>query len=997
MKMFASLRLQHAIAVSLLAITLVCDSSWSAEPEVDAKDLPRLKPTPIADALKTFTVKKGFHLELVAGEPLVVSPVALSFDENGRMYVVEMIDYSERRDERLGRIRLLEDTNGDGIYDKSTVFATDLPWPTGVICYDGGILVIATPEIIYLKDTKGTGKADVRKVVFTGVGPTTGRLNVQGMANCLTWGLDNRIHGAAGPNGAEVHFPLSPGTPPLTLRGRDFSFDPKTLAMTAESGGGQYGMGFDNQGRKFVCSNSAHIRAVMYEARYANRNTFHTLPAPAVDIPADGPAAEVYRTSPDEAWRVIRTKWRVTGVVPGMIEGGGRPSGYFTGATGLTMYRGNAWPEDMRGDAFIGDAGSNLVHRKKVRSADGVTLIAERPADEQKSEFVASKDNWFRPVLFANAPDGSLHVIDMYREVIEHPWSLPANIKKHIDLNSGNDRGRIYRIVPDGFKQPTLPSLGKATTAELVASLAHPNGWHRDTAARLLYERSDSSAILELDKLLKTSPSWLGRMHALYALDTLKALGPSQLLAGLSDGNSWVRKHAVRLAEPLIRPTQPDATILQKLTSLAADPAPEVRYQLAFTLGETTHPSRLPALAEIARRDGNILWTREAILSSIGPDALALFTTSSEDAAMRSSKTGRDFLSQLARIIGAKGQVEESQRLLASLGGINDAEFTLTLVRAFGDGLSRSGTASTKSRDALKPFLTRASQLVSDTKAPEALRLPAIQLLALTSFANSGSALLSLVSPSEPQPIQLAAVETLGRLPEPEVASALLQRWESLTPRVRTEALGILLGRSDRLRATMAAIESGQIKKGQLASTQLNFLRSHRDFEIRTRALKFFGANDATTRQSVIDTYTPALNLRGDAARGKAVYLERCASCHRLDGQGFQLGPDLVSVKNSGREKLLVNILDPNREVPPNYQAYVVDTKTDESHLGIIGSETSTSVLLKMPFGKDVSIPRSQIRSIKNQSLSLMPDGLEAGLTPQAIADLLDYILSAPQ
>jgi putative membrane-bound dehydrogenase-like protein len=339
-----------------------------------------------------------------------------------------MRDYSERRDERLGRIRLLEDTDGDGRFDKSTVFADDLPWPTAVICYDGGVFVGATPDIFFLKDTNGDGVADVREVVFTGFGNGVARLNVQQLFNSFTWGLDNRIHGANGGNGGSITSLKHPETKPLELRGRDFSFDPRSLTMRAESGGGQYGLSFDDRGRKFICSNSSHIRAVMYEDRYAARNPYFPMPPPSLDIAVDGPAAEVYRISPDEPWRVIRTQWRVAGLVPGPIEGGGRPSGYFTGATGITIYRGDAWPEEFRGDAFIADCGSNLVHRKKVYP-EGVGLKAERPNEEQKVEFLASRDNWFRPVQMANAPDGNLYIIDMYREVIEHPWSLPQSIK----------------------------------------------------------------------------------------------------------------------------------------------------------------------------------------------------------------------------------------------------------------------------------------------------------------------------------------------------------------------------------------------------------------------------------------------------------------------------------------------------------------------------------------------------------------------------------------
>src|ERR1043166_6767923 len=415
----------HCLLCAALVTALGTPSARAAPPELKPEDLPRVPPVETTNVMKTFQVKKGFHLEIAAAEPLVVDPIEVCFDENGRLFVVEMRDYSEMSDvtPHLGRIRMLEDTNGDGTFDKATIYVDDLPWPTAVFCYDGGIFVAATPDILYCKDTDGDGKADVRKIVYTGYGAGKDRLNMQALVNCLRWGLDNRIHGQTAGNGGLVQRPDPPGGPPLDLNGRDFYFDPRTLIMKAEAGGGQYGLCFDDRGRKFVCSNSRHIMTFMYDVRYAERNPFYAMPAPLVDIPVDGPAAEVYRTSPEEAWRVIRTKWRVAGIAPGPIEGGGRASGYFTSATGITIYRGDAFPPGYAGDAFICDVGSNLIHRKKVRP-QGVGLLAERPADEQKVEFITSKDLWFRPVELANAPDGCLYECDMYREVIEHPWSL---------------------------------------------------------------------------------------------------------------------------------------------------------------------------------------------------------------------------------------------------------------------------------------------------------------------------------------------------------------------------------------------------------------------------------------------------------------------------------------------------------------------------------------------------------------------------------------------
>ncbi len=557
-----------ALRFSTSAIALLAAPMLAAEPPVD---LPRTPPTPPDAALATIKVRPGFHVEMMAAEPLVVDPVAMAFDENGRLYVVEMRDYSERREEKLGRVKLLEDSDGDGRFDRASVFADGLPWPTGIACWDGGVFVLASPEMIYFKDMDGDGKADVHAMVFTGFGNLAEKLNVQQLPNSLTWGPDQRIHGALGGNPGSVQNFARHGSPKIELRARDFSFDPRAMDLRAESGGGQWGMTFDDTGRKFVCANSRHLMQVMYEERIAARITDSPLPAPALDVAADGPQAEVFRRSPDEPWRVLRTKWRVAGTVPGPIEGGGRASGYFTGAAGVTVYRGDAWPAEFRGDVFVADCGSNLIHRKKLTG--DLVRTGTRAPGEERSEFLASTDNWFRPVAFANAPDGNLWFADMYREVIEHPWSLPEPLKSQLDLNSGNDRGRIYCIVPENFSPRPAPQLGRATTAELVATLAHANGWHRDTAARLLHQRQEKSAVPALIALAEKAGAPASRQLALQVLRGLGALEDAALARALRDTDADVRANAARLCAKA-----------DLLAPLENDPSPRVRNEAAWTL-----------------------------------------------------------------------------------------------------------------------------------------------------------------------------------------------------------------------------------------------------------------------------------------------------------------------------------------------------------------------------------------------------------------------------
>jgi putative membrane-bound dehydrogenase-like protein len=979
------------------SLLLYCTFSLcAAEPTVTSNDLPRFPAVEPKDALKTFHIKNGFHLEIAACEPNIASPIALSFDENGRLFVVEMIDYSERREEtpHLGRIRMLEDTDGDGVYDKSTIYADNLPWPTAVFCYNGGIFVGATPDILYLKDTNGDGRADLRETVFTGFAEGVKRINVQGMLNSFIWGLDNRIHGATSGNGGIGRSLKHPELKPVDLHGRDFVIDPRTMIMTSEAGGGQHGLSIDDQGRRFACNNSDHIRLYMYDDRYASRNPFYAMPACLDSIAVDGPAAEVYRISPEEPWRVIRTRWRVAGLVGGPIEGGGRASGYFTGATGTTLYRGNAFPKEYLDNAFVGDAGGNLVHRK-VLIPDGVGLKAQRGPGEEKTEFMASTDTWFRPVQFANGPDGAFYVIDMYREIIEHPWSLPDNIKKFLDLNSGNNRGRIYRIVPDGFKRPTQPHLGKASTAELVATLENPNGWHRDTASRLLHERQDKTAIPLLAHLLSASKFPLARMHALHSLNGLGALTESHILQASSDGDEVVREHAIKLSEKFFHEGTPSEKLLNHLQQLANDPSIRVRYQLAFTLGEIKGSAKIAPLAAIAVRDLESSWTQAAILSSLATGAADLFKTVSNNSHVRDSNAGQSFLRQLAQIIGANNEKDQIAGMLQFISKAS-SENSFALLRALSDGLQHAGKSLPVESGSVKEILAAAEKSALDPKVAEPTRLQAIHALGAANFDQAGAALVSLLDLQQPQSVQLAALSTLGHFNDPKVAPALISAWPNLPLRLRTETITVLLARADRVTALLNAINSGTIGATDLTTAQTKFVRAHSNKSIRELAAQVLPTQTANSRQQIIDSLLPAIDLKGDPAHGKKIYEERCISCHRLGGEGHALGPDLVTVKNSGKEKILVNILDPNREVRPDYISHVVETKDGESYIGIIANETATSVTIRQAYGKENVINRSDIKKMQSQGQSLMPEGLEAGLKPQDLADLIEYIETAP-
>lgn len=979
-------------------------AAWAAEgaapqagqvdPNADySGELPRIAPNSPEQSHKLLHVQPGFTVQLAASEPQVVDPIACSFDERGRLYVICMRDYSEQEHDRLGEVRLLEDADNDGVYERSTIFIDKLSWPTAIICYDGGVFVGAPPHIYYLKDTDGDGRADHNEIAFTGFG----RTNVQGLLNSFRWGLDNRIHGATSSSGASVTRP-GVDAPPVVLKGRDFAFDPRTRKLEPTSGGSQHGLDFDAWGRKFVCSNSSHLEMVFFEDRYLQRNPVVAAPSPRKVIAVDGGQAEVFRRSPVEPWRIVRTRLRVAGTVPGAVEGGGRAAGYFTSATGVTIYRGDAWPEEYRGLVIVGDVGSNIVHRKRLLP-DGVGLKGVRL--DQESEFLASEEIWFRPVQFAQGPDGTLYVLDMYREVIEHPKSIPPIIKQHLDLTSGRDRGRIWRVIPDNFQRRANPKLDEASTDELVQLLSHPNGWHRETAARLLYQRQPREAVAPLRQLATSGQEPLGRMHALYALAGLDALDEATVLAALADGHPRVREHAVRLAEILAD----KPAVAQRLLDMTGDDDPRVRYQLAFSLGELpSSPQRQAALAALARKDAADSWMRLAIYSSLAQGSGDVFTSLAGDLDFAASAAGRIFLGDVARQIGTRGDQADVAAVLKAIHGLPGERRTLAghWVQQLAQGMNKSGPAlrthlagmAGDSGSLIDDLLAVARQTAANERASVADRLAAVETLGLSDLATERKLLGSLLESRQPQPVQSAALRTLSRFAGADVAKVVLSNWQGYSPAVRAQATEVLFARPERLQMLLDAIESGEARPQDLEPARIQFLRQHKQAEIRSRAEKLLAEVQLGRRQDVVQAYQSALAMQGDIARGKQVFIKNCAACHRVENQGHEIGPNLAAMRNRGPEAIMLNVLDPNREVNPQYLNYVAITTDGRSITGMIAAETATSVTLRRAENQSDTILRSDIDALQSTGQSIMPEGLEKEISPQAMADLIAYLLS---
>ncbi|MDP6929107.1 MAG: c-type cytochrome, partial [Planctomycetota bacterium] len=777
----------------------------------------------------------------------------------------------------------------------------------------------------FMKDTDGDHRADIDEIAFEGLG----RKNVQALVNNIRWSLDGWFVAASGGNGGTLRSRRMKDAAPVNVRGRDFRFR-ASGEIEPLTGGGQFGQSLDDFGRRFVCNNSDHARHVVLEHRYLVRNRSLAVPRAIASIAVEGPSSAVFRRSPPEPWRVVRTRLRVQGRVPGPIEHGGVAAGFFTSATGITVYRGDALP-GCDGDLFIGDVASNLVHHKRLTVA-GASFAARRVEDDR--EFLASPDIWFRPCNFANGPDGALYLCDMYREVIEHPWSLPDRIKKHLDLHSGDDRGRIWRVTAADAPAYQRPQLGKASTEELVVALARPGGWWRDTASRLLLERRDTAAAGLLLPLLEDDDPAV-RAAVLWILQELGGLSDVALRARLRDPSASLREQALRIVE---RRPQP-AVWAETLSKMVADPSSRLRFQLACTLGSIEGDVATVGLANLARRDGDETWNRFAILSSVtSPErALRMFE---ELVAEGRGEVATSMLRNLALLIGAWGRGHEADAVLAWLtaaGREHPGSWAVADGFASGRGrdLARLASGDARLRAALDGIFEMAVTAAADTSSSTARRLEAVMVLRSASFDSAGPVLLGLLDSRVDRALQSAAMRALATQRDPSIAPALLARWDEHGPALRSEILDFLFERVERLQIFLARVEDGRVPRSDLDRMRRERLAKHRDADLRARAEKIFGDEQVTDRSEVIAAYAAALKTPGDARSGKLVFEKNCAICHRLEGVGKVIGPDLRSMATRPPSALLEQILDPNREVNPAYLLYTLTTTDGRDLAGI--------------------------------------------------------------
>lgn len=558
------------------------------------------------ESIATFNIHENFEVKLFASEPHIQDPVNVVFDEKGIAYAVEMPDYPYKPEEGKGKgvIKRLEDTDGDGLVDASTVFAEGLADATNLMPWKGGLLVTAAPHIYYLKDTDNDGVADSKTSVFSGFFEN----NSEAQITNLRLGIDNWIYAANNGQRSDVTYKDAPEEGPLQLRGADFRFRLDKQLFEKETGTAQFGQTFDDWGNKFFTQNTLHLQQTVIPNRYLERHG--KLSNSSVNHNLSDHELEMFQLTPPPYWRAERTRRRNIQYKEQELNRVEYAEDHFTGASGGTVYDGGYFPEGFNGNIFTGEVAGNLVHRDVIiEDKYSPTLVAKRASEELDKEFLASTDPWFRPVGFTVGPDGALFMVDFYRQHIETPVSIPDDLKEDMDFMKGMDRGRIYRIVPkSGVSSTAVEDFTKMDAETLVSHLANKNGWWRTTAQRIILENPKNEYI-PLLKSLASNEDPNAQLHALYLLQSMDALELDLVKEALKSDYYGIRKNALMIAEAF-------PELKGDIAAMINDESPIVSLQAILSLGNYEDDFTINQLAKALVEKGENKWFRLGILSS---------------------------------------------------------------------------------------------------------------------------------------------------------------------------------------------------------------------------------------------------------------------------------------------------------------------------------------------------------------------------------------------
>jgi putative membrane-bound dehydrogenase-like protein len=947
---------------------------------------------PAAESVKRMKLPPGWEVNVYAAEPDIINPIAFTIDERGRLWVVECFEYPTRtppgsmpRD----RIKVLEDTDGDGRCDKVTVWAEGKHFPvrfdlaSGIEVGHGGVFLGAPPYLFFLRDTDGDGRCDKHEILLSGFGSQ----DTHETLNTFQWGPDGRLYGL---HGVFTHSEVQG----VKLNAAVWRYDvrAKKFDVFAEGTSNPWGMDFDAQGQNFLaCCVIPHL--------------FHMIPGGTYKRQA-GASFHPY------AYGLLNEICDHTHH---------KESGW--AHAGLVVLDGRHVPEEFRGSVLMGSIHGCSIKRDVLRRR-GSTFIASHAED-----FLVSGDKNFRPINIRWGADGALYVIDWHDQNPCHQAPPDSWDKKH---------GRVYRIQRAGAKAPPAVDLARKSDQELVELLlGEDNPYRYRTALRLLGERrgripADLTAYLRRRALEPKQPAGVPlALRALWGLEAVGGFNEDVAADALRHPDPWVRAWAIRLAG---EPGQVSAELLKQLTELArTEPAPEVRLQLASTARRLAEQDTLPLLHHLMTHKGDaddpaiplMLWLAYEPKTAVAADprnnpALDWLRVN----AAGNPLVTNEIVPRTIRRLLATGRREDLAACVEFLAATSDKDVRRQALRGFIEALKNRQVEPPPEWDRVFAELmktddpevrrlaqqlavhfrdaravTRALALLQDPKSSRQDRLDAIRALALAHPPEAVGPLVTVLHDNRAdEEVRRAAVAALASFEDRDIPKAVLDRWASYPPSVRTEAVNVLKGRKEWARALLEAVGRKQVPQTDVTAGAILAIRSYNDRQLNELIDKVWGR----FRETPAELEKLLATMRGvlhegcsDFARGRKVFEKNCMQCHRFDGQGHAVGPDLDGAERS-IEYLLINILDPNRVVGQPYYTRIILTEGGQLKTGLVVAEDDRSVTLKRENNQVEVIQKTDIAQDKTETRSLMPEGLDQNITPQDFRDLVRYLMANP-
>ena len=974
---------------------------------------PHDAPQPVAaeQAASQFKLPQGLRMELVACEPLIREPSGVCWDQQGRLFVCELHGYNldgqididelnktgklDREVRRLfvpehieeaakagtyGTVKQLVDTDGDGRMDKAHVWADRIPACFGICPARDGIIVVCAPDIMFLADRDGDGKAEVQEVLFTGF--ATGVLDRR-MGN-PQWGLDDWIYvgrcfGEATITGPSLAHAVELPNTDFRIKSDGSAIEPISGAVSG------LGLTFTESGDRFVSSVGwpAHLVSPLPWHALA-RNPYVVSPPLTVEA---FPDRRVYPTSEPHPWRTRRAE------DPGFAKfytdrygiAESAPNGYFTSCCAPLVYQDNLLPE-LKGQLLACEPAQNLIHRSTI-SRNNLRLELRRAKGEEKSEFLTTTDSWFHPIALSHGPDGAIWITDFYREIIEDYSAIPRYLQQQYGLTNGADRGRIWRLVAEERKPTAAIDMSRLSPQELVAEIASGNFWQRQTAQRLLTESRMKDIAADLEALSRQSNEPAVVITAMHTLSGLGKVGSDLLVALLSHRNAGVRRCALQIAELYLNDS---SEVLNAALLLADDSQPIVRLQLALSLGAVADERVMPVLLRLSREDGADSWMSTAILSGLARRSGEMLTRLLREPAELGQATA--MLEPLCSAIAARRDPSELSQLLVQVAATHDENLQVVCLNGIQSAFRESATVAVDdtAKQSVKLLATSHNAEVR-SRGRSLVRLLRLE----TSAERTGRLDLArkqLQDVSLSAGIRSAAVDELSAEEEVSVALDLLQVLPSATPVLRQSILDAIFSHHGRIPALLDTLEAKTFPATALSAVQRGLLLADKDPEIRSRAEELLTTDDDTAALEAFPIYSAALENRRDVTHGYQVFQKTCGVCHQAHGTGIAVGPDLSSEFQRAEETIIKDILAPSQTISAGYMTYAVLTNTGRVFTGLLASESPTSITLKQQEGKQQVILRNEIDEMKVSAVSMMPADLIVTLQPQDVADVIAWL-----